>query len=325
MSVSPSTVLDKAVLEEAVDWVMRLHFDTVDAASQREFERWHAQSPGHRAAWARAQTVLGAFDTVPSGIAKSALQSLDGDKRRRTRRLLTLAMVSLPVGALVAHSLPWAEWTADVATATGERKSMTMADGTHIVLNTASAIDIAYTATQRTVLLRAGEILITTGKRVESPYRPFIVQTPQGVVQALGTRFSVRRQGDLTQVAVFQHAVEIRPVDGAPARLHAGQQTVFDTQGARMPTPIDDTATSWEDGMLVARNMRLYDVLAEMGRYRVGYLRCHPSVAELRVSGAISLMDTDAGLMAIARILPVRISRLSRYWVTVEAAPSASS
>jgi transmembrane sensor len=69
--------------------------------------------------------------------------------------------------------------------------------------------------------------------------------------------------------------------------------------------------------MLLARNMRLADVVAEMSRYRSGVLRCDPAVAELRVSGAVSLADTDAGLALLARSLPLRIEQASRYWVTV--------
>lgn len=69
--------------------------------------------------------------------------------------------------------------------------------------------------------------------------------------------------------------------------------------------------------MLLARNMRLEDVITEMARYRPGVLRCDPAVAELRVSGAISL--TDAGLALLASELPLRIEHYTRYWVMVSA------
>jgi transmembrane sensor len=83
------------------------------------------------------------------------------------------------------------------------------------------------------------------------------------------------------------------------------------------PVPVDGSAALWEQGMLLAKNMRLGDVIAELARQRPGVLQCDPAVADLRVSGAISLDDTDAGLELLAGTLPVRIERRTRYWVTV--------
>ncbi|MET0609860.1 MAG: iron dicitrate transport regulator FecR, partial [Pseudomonas caspiana] len=58
--------------------------------------------------------------------------------------------------------------------------------------------------------------------------------------------------------------------------------------------------------------------LAELGRYRPGMLRCHSAVAELKVSGAFSLRDTDASLRLLNDTLPISVSNMTRYWVTVE-------
>ena len=38
--------------------------------------------------------------------------------------------------------------------------------------------------------------------------------------------------------------------------------------------------------MLLAQDMRLAELVGELGRYRPGVLRCHPGIADLRVSGA---------------------------------------
>ncbi|NMG34695.1 iron dicitrate transport regulator FecR, partial [Azoarcus sp. TTM-91] len=148
---------------------------------------------------------------------------------------------------------------------------------------------------------------------------PFRVHTPEGSVRALGTRFSVRRLGEATRSAVFEEAVEIRPADGPALILGAGQQTTFKRDGIASPQGVDAAAAAWEQGMLVARDMRLADVVAELDRYRLGLLRCDPAIAGLRISGVISLRDTDAGLDALAHTLPLRIQRHSRYWVDIQA------
>ncbi|KAG1069089.1 hypothetical protein G6F55_014487 [Rhizopus delemar] len=74
--------------------------------------------------------------------------------------------------------------------------------------------------------------------------------------------------------------------------------------------------------MLAVRNWRLADLVDELARYRRGVLRCDPAVAGLRVSGAFPLADTDGSLRLLEKTLPVRISRVTPFWVTV--APRAA-
>jgi transmembrane sensor len=312
---------DPALLSEAADWMMALRYG--DNArngqeAQANFDRWRQQSPAHAEAWARAEALMGMFAQVPAGIGKNAFHALQQPNRRRSMGMLGALLVAAPAGWLAWRHMPWREWAADVATATGERKSMTLADGSRLVLNTASAVDIVFTAAERRVRLQVGEILVTTHADPSPTYRPFLVQTPQGTVRAMGTRFSVRRLDEgTTRVAVFEDAVEIRAVQGASRVLRAGEQIDFEAGRIGAELPVEASAALWEQGMLLARNLRLADVVAEMSRYRSGVLRCHPAVADLRVSGAVSLADTDAGLALLARSLPLRIEQTTRYWVTV--------
>jgi transmembrane sensor len=63
--------------------------------------------------------------------------------------------------------------------------------------------------------------------------------------------------------------------------------------------------------------MSLASFAAELGRYRPGLLRCDPEVAQLEVSGAFQLHDTDQALHALTQVLPVEIRYRTRYWVTI--------
>jgi transmembrane sensor len=320
----PSDAPDPALIGEAADWVMKLRYGGDAAKVNGDFERWRRQSPAHAEAWSRAEATLGVFAQVPPAIGKDAFRALQRPGRRRALGVLgPLLLLAVPAGWLAWQRMPWQEWTADVATARGERRSMTLADGSRLVLNTASAVDIVFSAAERRIRLHAGEVLVSTHADPSPVTRPFLVQTPQGTVRAMGTRFSVRRLDDsTTRVAVFEKAVEIRAADGATRVLRAGGQADFDAGRIGTEAPVDVNAALWERGLLLARNMRLADVLAEMSRHRSGVLRCDPAVAELRVSGAVSLADTDAGLDLLARSLPLRIERTTRYWVTVGPRPA---
>lgn len=75
--------------------------------------------------------------------------------------------------------------------------------------------------------------------------------------------------------------------------------------------------SGWTDGLLTARNMPLDAFLAELARYQRGWLRCGPGVAALRVSGVFLLDDLPAALDTLARSLPVRIERATRWWTRV--------
>lgn len=309
---------DQILLAEAADWLITLHYEKPTAEDQAAFDRWRQQSAAHGAAWVRAEATLGAFAQVPAEVCKQTLSSAPRRGRRRSLAMLASLLVAAPAGWLAWRELSWQQWMADEVTAAGEQRSIVLPDGTRLTLNTASAVAIRFTGAERRVRLLEGEILLTTHADPSPTYRPFLVQTRQGTVQALGTQFSVRRiDDDTTRVAVFEHAVAIRTVEGATRRLEAGSTADFSATDISPSSAVERSAALWERGMLLARNMRLADVLAEMARYRSGALLCDPAVAELRVSGALSLKDTDASLELLTQSLPLRIAPLARGGISV--------
>ena len=207
MSAAP----DSAVLEEAAGWLVRFQSETLSAADRAAFERWRGRSAAHAAAWTRVEDMLRSFGQVPPELGARTLRQLDRPGRRQALRGVAGLLLLGPAAWLAWRELPWHEWSADARTATGEQRRMQLADGTRLLLNTATAVDIQYTAEQRVIWLRAGEILLTTGKDPAPVHRPFIVRTAQGSVQALGTRFMVRDERGGIRVAVFEGAVAIRP------------------------------------------------------------------------------------------------------------------
>ncbi len=324
-------VIDSAILQEAAGWLVRFQSETLSAADRAAFDRWRDRSDSHRAAWARVEDMLRGFGQVPSAIGSHTLRGLDRPGRRQAIRALGALLVLGPAAVAGWRGLPWREWAADARTATGERRRLDLADGTQLVLNTATAVDIQYTADERVLWLRAGEILLTTGRDPSPVYRPFIVRTTQGTIRALGTRFMVRDDGAGIRVAVFDGTVRIQPQgrganpEPASMLLHAGQQTVFTADDIAPVAPADTASTSWEQGMLTVRDWRLADLVDQLARYRRGVLRCDPAVAGLRVSGAFPLADIDGSLRLLEKTLPVRISRVTPFWITVAGRPGVTN
>ncbi|NUA27815.1 DUF4880 domain-containing protein [Cupriavidus basilensis] len=283
--------------------------------------QWRAAHPDHERAWNRLQVMEGKLDSVPREIARQALlkPAVAGSRRRRVLQVLGL-VVAGRLAYSVRESDTWHAAVSDHSTRIGEIRAIDLPDGTRVVLNTDTAIDVRYDGPERRVILHAGEILVATARDTARVHRPFRVQSRQGWVQALGTRFTVRQDADVSRVAVFEGAVDVHPARATEAvRVSAGQRTVFAADQAEPPVAGQESDAAWASGTLVADNMHVADFLAELGRYRPGLLYCDPSIASLRVTGVFSLPDTDRALLNLTLGLPVEAIYRTRYWVTVQA------
>lgn len=317
--------IDPAIVQRAAEWMARLWSDDASEADRADCARWCAEHPQHATAWQRLQAFEGKLHSVPRDAARHVLREPAPNAYLNRRRALKLLAVLLPVGgALYAlrGSDSWQVATAGHSTATGEVRELILPDGTRVMLASASAIDVRFDASERLLVLRAGEILVTTAHDPDPAQRPFRVQSRHGTVRALGTRFTLRQDEHTSRVAVFEGAVEIRlaHAPARPVRIDAGYAAVFSADIVQSAAPVPASAAAWSRGVLVADNMCLDELVAELARYRPGLLRCDPAVASLTVNGVFSLRDTDRALHNLALALPVQILARTRYWVTVQAA-----
>ncbi|WP_198969079.1 FecR domain-containing protein [Xylophilus sp. ASV27] len=318
--------LQARVLDEAAEWLMRLHDSGATDADRTACERWRQADPEHARAWERAELLMGKLGGLPTALA---LPALDRPARSRAGRRAAVARLAAllavaPAAWMAWHAADGQGWTAGLHTGTGERRTERLADGSLLMLDTASAVDIHFDAALRRVDLRHGAISIQTAPDPATPRRPFVVDTALGRLRALGTRFTVRDDSGSVRLAVTQGAVEVRlhGASGPPLVVPTGRQTVLSAQGVAVPQPVPPEATAWTQGMLMADAMPLGDFCAELGRYRPGMLHCAPEVAALRVSGTFPLADTDRTLTMLASTYPVDVQmRLRGYWITVVARP----
>jgi len=325
-----------AVIGQAVDWYVRLASGTHTEQDRAAFAHWRGAHPHHAQAWERLQSMggrmRGSAVVVAPTVTHAALaraESITG-RRRALKSLIWLGGGG--AGLYLVHDrLPWraglAGLAADVHTYPGERRGMVLADGTQLMLNTATAVDLRFDAHERRILLREGEIMVATAG--DPAGRPFVVATPDGTLVPLGTRFTVRHDGQVparlpyTRLAVTEGAVQVRAADGqASVLVNAGQQVDFSRHAVQAVADLREDGQAWTDGTFAAEGMRLADLLAELGRYRRGVLRCAPEVADLRITGAWPQDGPGASdriLDSLQRRLPVRVDRYTRFWVTVSA------
>lgn len=316
--------LDPKVLEEAAEWLMRLGESDLSDTERAEWECWRVSTPERHLAWARAQLLQSKLGGLPPSLAMSALDRPSNPGRRVALGKLAAILAVLPASWGSWKLLESQQWSADYRTAVGQRRELTLADGSQITLNTDTAIDVLFDANQRLINLREGEILVQTAPDVSSYARPFLVSTRQGRMQALGTRFTVRELQTRTHLAVLDGAVRVQLPDSsgvAPLIVNTGQRTDFSSQAFGQLNPVDRSVSAWTQGMLMADNLRLADFVAELARYRQGFVRCDPAIADLRISGAFPINDTQRTLNMLVQTYPViATGYLSGYWVTLSPA-----
>ncbi|MBA5204035.1 FecR domain-containing protein [Pectobacterium aroidearum] len=310
-------------LQEASQWYAQLCDREPGDEHYHHWQRWMDESEEHRHAWEFVLTVSQRFQPLRGDGQQPALDTLlhkpASMTRRRALKLAALLSTGTLLSWLTYRHTPLKDsllaMTADHHSAVGEIKSLTLPDNTRLWLNTASAIDIRYSDQRREIALLAGDILIETA----TDARPFFVTTAQGRMQALGTRFSVAQEPEATTLTVYQHAVDASAKYASAARrVNAGYHLRFNADGQGNILPNQQNDDDWSHGRLQADNMPLGEVVAQLSRYRHGYLACQPAIADLRVMGTFPLTDTDMALNMLEQAFPVRIHRRFPWWVTVE-------
>lgn len=297
-------------LAQAAEWFVLLASGEASDDERGQWHAWRAAHPSHEAAWQRATTSISALAALPTGQAKLACEVLHGQpKSPGRRRFATQLAALLAVGGSAWFSYRQSDRSADFVTAVGEQRDLRLADGSLLQMDTDSAVDAEFSAKTRLLHLRRGRIMVETTPDPAVTYRPFVVATADGWITALGTRFSVQIEADGVRVAVLEKRVAIEPdaCRNEPLILSAGETARFDRRCAIKRGALTPTETAWTQGMLVADDLRLADLVSQLARYRAAPLLCAPETAELRISGSFPLRDIERTLAALANTLPVRI------------------
>jgi transmembrane sensor len=232
---------------EATAWYYRLQAEDVTAAERQAFADWHLR--GRQAqAWAEVIALLGALQAPASACAQQR-EPWRTAPRRAWPRVASAAAAVLTLGLLLSQT-PWLDrWRADYATATGESRSVQLADGSRIQLNTDSALQVEL-AQRRTVHLLRGEAWF------EVPV------TPTGLCGACRRRlgeggrhaFSVALEGEQTRVQLAQGKVQVRAGESPGVFLVPGQAVEYAANGPGPTHPFEPgRAFAWRQRQLVVQ------------------------------------------------------------------------
>lgn len=305
---------------QAEAWLARLHAPDCSAGERAEFEDWLAQAPANIEAYLE-------IERIQSMVAELSSDELLRAAARSARRMPPVRPASrrwLPIGSAIAATLAVAVGTVlwfgrapevavvEYATAVGEQRTLTLADGTQVLLDTNSSLATRFDADSRDVELRQGRAQFVVGK---DPQRPFVVHAGSSTVRDIGTTFQVSRAGSDVNVGLIEGAVVVAAGQGAAASsamLAPGEQVTVSQAGVIADKqPLDvAVAKAWPLGDLVFKDRRLDLLVDEMNRYSRTQLRlADPSLGEVTVSGVFHIGDQDALVAVLERGWSLRAER----------------
>jgi transmembrane sensor len=310
----------------AAEWIARRGSAAWTTADASELEAWLTQSVSHRvayyrlnAAWTEAGRVraLGGAKLPVADVLDVRTERGEITKRRGVMRFAiaagVLVLMAAGLGVFLYQTLASNRFT----TVVGGLQSVPMADGSRVTLNTDSQLRIVLSDRARTVDLDRGEAFFEVA---HDPKRPFVVQVGNRRITALGTQFSVRREGNLVRVVVTEGAVRLESVGPAllPHEDVAARDSTESFGTADLPRvkilsagsvarvsgddvfiqthPVAEVVQSltWRRGLLTFRDTPLADAVAEFNRYNSRKIVIDdPAIAALEVGGVFRATNLD--------------------------------
>jgi transmembrane sensor len=314
-----------SISQQAAHWWVVLHDGDASAAEKREFAEWVARAPERVEACLRVAQVHAAVSradvrwprTSAEELVRNALAAPDDSvvpirpnvrpKPEEERRRPALRWVAgLAASVIVAAGLgSWLTLSRpdQFQTKVGEQRSVLLADGSRVTLNTASKIEVTLRADHRIVQLLQGEALFEVTHDAQSP---FDVYAGKVVVRAVGTRFDIDRRPMRTAVTI---------VEGRVAMIAAGSRTgTLPVLSARDRVIVDGAGpgalehdvnlaeiTAWTQHELVFHHRPLGEVADEFNRYNVGRIQIHsPSLRDQEVTGTFRSNDVASFVAVLA-------------------------
>ena len=289
---------------DAADWVARQDRGNWSEDDARALETWLACDNAHRVAYLRLQAAWDRTDRL------RALNSPFQTPIQRPRPLWNAQ--ALPIAAAVgglllvgalAFGITGSLSQKTYATQLGGRETVQLADGSHLVLNTDTILKACVTKTSRLVRLDRGEAYFDVK---HDPAHPFVVLAGDRRITDLGTKFSVRRDGDKVWVVVSEGRVRIEPVGPKasirptliPAVVTRGGVAVSDAHQVLVVHQDDSQLArdlSWREGLISFNQTTLSEAASEFNRYSDKKLVVvGQAAANVRIDGAFRSDNVDS-------------------------------
>jgi len=298
------------ITEQAANWIERRSRESWSASDEVHLQDWLFDAPANRIAFWRLESAWSETSRLTALRQPEAHRVRRETPRRKLPMLSNLAVAATVVVALgLLTSSYFSSRESTYSTALGERKILTLADGSQIELNTNTILRAAITAGARKVWLDKGEAYFSVK---HDTARPFEVIVSGRRITDLGTKFNVREEGNRLRVTVLQGRVSFDERDGsAPTELKPGDIVTSEAGKlslTRVPTQELTDRLSWRSGKLMFHHAPLSEIAAEFNRYNVKKIVISGEGARsLTVNGTFATNDVQAFARIARTILGLQV------------------
>ena len=300
--------------DRALDWLLRVQQAPQDTDLKAQLAQWCALDEANAKAYRKAlrmwqltgQLAPTTEQQWPKPTTAITRQSA---RPRRARRWVAAAIAACLVVSLAPGLL--LRWQADYRTGFGETRDITLSDGSVIQLDSQSAIAVDIAGTHRDVKLLTGQAFF---KVMPDKSKPFHVWTQSLQVTVTGTAFNVDTQQD--SVAVQQGSVNVddRQAGRQLASLVPGQRLTLRVGRGELTAFSPSQAAAWRQGQLIADDLSISDVLAQLRRYTPGIIVLRDKqLGAQRVTGVYDLRKPQAALQAVLQPYGAKVTAYSPW------------
>lgn len=284
------------------------------------FEQWRQADPENDRQYRNVQQIWDATLDIPEAELRAVLARCEpAAPFRPARRRLAWAMAGACSAAVVGGVVYQGGWlatplhTIQIASARGERRQMTLPDGSVLDINTGTQAVARLYEDRRVIDLIEGEVFFAVKHDAQ---RPFVVEAGATRVVVTGTRFNVRHDAGGARVSVESGSVEVSsgPWWKRQSRALAKGQGV-DVLADRTLGDVQQrdlrSLLAWQRGKIVFENTPLVQAVAEINRYLPQPARLDtPALRDHRIAGIFSVDDPEALVDMLPEFVPVRVYRL---------------
>lgn len=306
---------------DAAHWFSRMHSGETTETDRQAFAAWCSADPAHEREYQKLTAQWDAVLSLPEARLRGLMQATQVappppalSRRRFGLRMVAACALPVAAGLLAApYIFDRDEKRLNYATRKGERRQVTLPDGSILHLNGDTRLAAHFGANERRVELAQGEAFFEVQHDTS---RPFVVEGGVGQVTVTGTRFNVRRDSESLQVSVESGSVRLESGPWwrhSEHRLGAGQQAIaYAGSPLGEVTQVNvDNLTAWQRGKIIFNNVPLATVISEMNRYLMQPASLDaPALGAYRISGVFSMDDPLAMIDALPAIAPVSLDRL---------------
>lgn len=340
--------------EQAFFWLSQIEQQGLNPEQKLEFQTWLDSKPEHTIAFAEAELMWKALadEKIKKELAlieplPSTFSFIDKYKQQvklwvTNNKLIWLGTLAASAFVMTLMQFPLLKpvsappllaeiiATERYHTILGESRELILSDGSKVLLDAESSIEVRFSKSQRNISLLTGSAFF---KVTHDPTRTFIVASGAVAAKVTGTEFEVQRKQNAVYVSVAQGSVAVsqpfpdwnekEAVKNNKTWSRSTNATVSNIsliagQGVRANRltglgAVDNIPTqalaAWRQGKLVYINSVLGDVVEDMNRYSDKQIVISAKAKELKLSGTFDSKNIPAMLNVIKAALPLEINK----------------